>query len=426
VTGELAPDERQAQIEALADASQNQVPVLVATDCLSEGVNLQNLFSAVVHYDLSWNPTRHEQREGRVDRFGQPAPAVRALTLYGENNPVDGAVLNVILRKAERIRKELGVPVPIPQDTNRVTEAIMQAVLLKTGGIGSAAGQGRLDFGSMDRELDLAWESAKEKARQTQTIFAQRRLRPDDVLPEWGKAVSVLGGEADVERFIRIAAERLGAPLEQVRGGFRLPARHLPPALGEKLEGVGLRGPVLRIGFHHPVPTGFEYIHRTHALVSALADYVAEAALANNDPDLAARCGAVATKDINERTTVLLLRLRCQIGVELRDGARFIRQSTLLAEECVGVSVQGAGTPVVLAETDALALMATEPYRNMDRDERAFEVAESVDALPALQLAFEAIAQRRAGQLLADHTRVREASAAKVSGTRLSPACPSM
>ena len=47
--------------------------VLVATDCLSEGVNLQHWFNAVVHYDLAWNPTRHEQREGRVDRFGQRA-----------------------------------------------------------------------------------------------------------------------------------------------------------------------------------------------------------------------------------------------------------------------------------------------------------------------------------------------------------------
>ena len=47
--------------------------VLVATDCLSEGINLQEHFDAVVHYDLSWNPTRHEQREGRVDRYGQPS-----------------------------------------------------------------------------------------------------------------------------------------------------------------------------------------------------------------------------------------------------------------------------------------------------------------------------------------------------------------
>ena len=87
----------------------------------------------MIHYDLSWNPTRHEQRDGRVDRFGQPEKRVRVLMLYGANNPVDGAVLKVIVRKADRIRRELGVSVPVPVDTNKVTEAILQAVLLQTG-----------------------------------------------------------------------------------------------------------------------------------------------------------------------------------------------------------------------------------------------------------------------------------------------------
>ena len=78
--------------------------LLVATDCLSEGVNLQELFDSVVHYDLSWNPTRHQQREGRVDRFGQRAPLVRSALLYSSDSAIDGAVLDVILRKAEAIR----------------------------------------------------------------------------------------------------------------------------------------------------------------------------------------------------------------------------------------------------------------------------------------------------------------------------------
>jgi len=61
VTGLLPPEERQARIRELAE-DQKRRPVLVATDCLSEGVNLQENFQAVVHYDLAWNPTRHEQR----------------------------------------------------------------------------------------------------------------------------------------------------------------------------------------------------------------------------------------------------------------------------------------------------------------------------------------------------------------------------
>ena len=100
VTGEFSPSEREATVEAMGESEQR---ILVATDCLSEGINLQNLFTAVVHYDLSWNPTRHEQREGRVDRFGQKAREVRTTMLYGQDNPVDGFVLNVILRKGEAI-----------------------------------------------------------------------------------------------------------------------------------------------------------------------------------------------------------------------------------------------------------------------------------------------------------------------------------
>lgn len=202
ITGDLPPEDRRVRIEALTAATENRTPVLVATDCLSEGINLQALFSAVVHYDLSWNPTRHEQREGRVDRFGQPEKVVRALMIYGGNNPVDGAVLKVIVRKAERIRRELGISVPVPADTNRVTEAILQAVLLQTGHVAEGLRQGTFDFGKVESDLDIAWESAKENARQTRTIFRQAALRPEEVLPEWHKAVSVLGGEEDVRRFV--------------------------------------------------------------------------------------------------------------------------------------------------------------------------------------------------------------------------------
>ncbi len=79
VTGSLPPELRQARIADLTATPGRHV--LVATDCLSEGVNLQDHFQAVVHYDLAWNPTRHEQREGRVDRFGQKRDIVRAVTV---------------------------------------------------------------------------------------------------------------------------------------------------------------------------------------------------------------------------------------------------------------------------------------------------------------------------------------------------------
>ncbi len=83
--------------------------------------------------------------------------------LYGEDNPVDGAVLQVILRKAESIRKELGVLVPMPDNEGKLTQALMNAVLLRKGHLNA---QSQLDlFGEPAKEIDLAWQSAKEKAK---------------------------------------------------------------------------------------------------------------------------------------------------------------------------------------------------------------------------------------------------------------------
>ena len=120
VTGELAPEERRERVESLEETESR---VLVATDCLSEGINLQHLFTAVVHYDLTWNPTRHEQREGRVDRFGQQAEEVRCTMLYGEDNPVDGFVLNVICARPRPSAGSWAWLVPMPEDDTSIKQA---------------------------------------------------------------------------------------------------------------------------------------------------------------------------------------------------------------------------------------------------------------------------------------------------------------
>ncbi len=128
VTGTLPPAEREDRVTRLGEAAKR---VLVCTDCLSEGINLQQSFDAVIHYDLSWNPTRHEQREGRVDRYGQPRDRVKVVTYYGIDNQIDGIVLDVLLRKHKTIRTSLGISVPVPGNSEDVIEAIFEGLLLR-------------------------------------------------------------------------------------------------------------------------------------------------------------------------------------------------------------------------------------------------------------------------------------------------------
>ena len=85
----------------------------------------------MLHYDLAWNPTRHEQREGRVDRFGQRAPEVRVVTYFGTDNPIDGVILDVLIRKHKNIKSDLGVTVAVPGSSEQIAEALFEGALFR-------------------------------------------------------------------------------------------------------------------------------------------------------------------------------------------------------------------------------------------------------------------------------------------------------
>ena len=418
VTGELAPEERKARVAALGEADHR---LLVATDCLSEGINLQQHFSAVVHYDLSWNPTRHEQREGRVDRFGQERRVVRATLMYGRNNPIDAVVLKVILRKAKKIRDELGVPVPLPDDDHSLTQALMQAVL---GERSRSRTRDLFDFDDLAaaQQFEVAWTDIAERAKRNRTVFAQQAIKPEAVLPEWQKMQAALGDGNDVQRFVDRSMRRLGAALEsrggdaqQGKRGWRASLGTLPEDLRERLLADGLQGGV-GIGFTMPAPAGTRFIHRSHPLVGTLADGLLERTLADAglEPDQAAtgaatlgRAGCWVSPAVNTLTTVLLLRLRHQLSQADAESG-----DALLVEEATAVALQSnaAGANQLVSGAEPLDWLTAPPSETVDDRVREQRVAAALAQWAAWQPALEAFARDRANALLADHQRVRAAA----------------
>lgn len=395
ITGEYTPEERRERVEAMGEGDTR---ILVATDCLSEGINLQHMFTAVVHYDLAWNPTRHEQREGRVDRFGQQATDVRCTMLYGQDNPVDGFVLNVILRKGETIQKELGVLVPMPEDEARINQALVKAALMKRSDSRQPI-QGSFDFGEPERillPLQAQWQDALEKAKANRTVFAQRRIRPDEVLPEWNKQQEALGTQDDVQRFVQSACARLNAPLEPTRKQhFRFLPQHLPEALRQRLADEGIA---------KPVQLNFNELHRSHPLVSVLAEHLLEASL-SGEQAVAARCAATLTDAVEVVTTVYLLRLRHQLGYVRR------RQPfQMMAEETVALGVAGRRNPQWLEGGAVAKLLECTPSGNLPPEAMQREIRTSLDFLQNHPQQLQTLATQRAEALLVDHQRVREAA----------------
>jgi len=86
--------------------SDDPVRILVATDAASEGMNLQETARLLLHFDVPWNPSRLEQRNGRLDRHGQ----ARDVTVFhfASNDDADLKFLAHVVGKVDAIREDLG------------------------------------------------------------------------------------------------------------------------------------------------------------------------------------------------------------------------------------------------------------------------------------------------------------------------------
>jgi superfamily II DNA or RNA helicase len=404
VTGVLTPDERRDRVAdmAMADDDKQVQRLLVATDCLSEGINLQQLFDTVVHYDLSWNPTRHQQREGRVDRFGQPAEVVRSIMMFSPDSAIDGAVLDVILRKAEEIRKATGVTVPLPDERGPVTDALMASMMLRRGVPRQMTLDLRLDDGTS--AMEARWRDAEENEKRSRARFAQNAMKPQEVAPEWEKVRTLLGSPTDARMFVERAMARFGVPLETRKTVLLAHLNALEASLRERLAGLELTGSV-RLATAEPAPSGTALLTRTHPLTATLAEALVEASL---DPESLSnlgigRVGAWPTTAVPQLTRVALLRVRFKLTVHAR------KERLLLAEEAALVAIQG-GRIVVAGEAarDLLNAPATADLAAVARDRF---IARAKEDLPVLLVGpIAEFVRSRAQELMADHARLRAAS----------------
>jgi len=404
VTGSLPPPEREARVAELAEHPRR---VLVATDCLSEGINLQEHFDAVVHYDLAWNPTRHEQREGRVDRFGQRRPSVRVVTYYGADNPVDGVVLDVLLRKHDAIRATLGVSVPVPVESDTVMEAILEGMV--TRGAGAAGDADQLALFERDvvaprrRDLHEEWDSLAERERRSRTMFAHEGVRAEDVYRELQDVQRAIGVDLDVRRFCERALTALSASVDADRETLTVELSETPIALRDALGGRT----TLRARFRPPSEEGEELLMRTHPVVEGLASHVLDTALdAQSGESVAARCGVMRAHDVTRRTTALLLRMRFHLTIRRGDD-----ECRLLAEDARVLAFAGsADAPEWLSEEAAEALLSAAPSANVPLERARRDLERAVEALPTFEPALADVAQVHAAELLESHRRVRHAT----------------
>jgi len=419
ITSEDPDEVRKTRIDDMKDSPYR---VLIATDCLSEGINLQDKFTAVLHYDLPWNPNRLEQREGRIDRFGQTVPVVKAYLYYGKNNPIDGVVLKVLLRKVQEIRKATGISIPFPEDSKSLMDSVMQAVLISREEKAQRGIQQSLDFGEFaevnkaELEVSHAIEKAADREKASRSIFAQHSIKAEEIENDLKESDEAIGNPKAVESFVVESINTIiGAQITRDKKGYILYTTNLPESLKSALSSANK----IKVTFYSPSSEGYLYLGRNHMFVEQLCQHLMSNALNKSIPSPLTgegqggggprRSAVIRCKDVSLKTTLLLFRVRNVI--QEKEG-----NTQLVAEEMLVWGYEGSPTDnKILSHDHAVNLLERAvPTVNMSDHERRQWLSEELMSADSLQKEFDKVAVERAQVLVEAHERFRKV----LGGTR--------
>lgn len=422
VTGELSPAEREERIFAITPGKKT---ILVCTDCLSEGINLQTHFNAVIHYDLAWTPTRHEQREGRVDRYGQPSAKVRCVLFYGIN-PIDGVVWEVLIRRHKEISRALGITISAPPANKSLMEALYESLIVRGQDV-QGSKQTLLPFMTEEenkktKEFLDAWETNAEQEKKRRTLFAHHALDPAEVASELQAARKALGLGADLKNFVRRALRAFSGSIIEKSEVWQLDFSGCPAGLRDLCCPTKLRDSTklqeeFNVRFEANIKEGEAYLCRTSPIVQGLAGFVFQLALDPkadaNEQSPAARSGVIHTKAVSKRTTLALCRFRFQIQVTQDESPK-----QLLAEEIHPIAWEGSAAKAVWLDTkQAEDLLNVSPDANTASDQSAHFLGLALADIQTLEDHLKQVSESLAKTLKEQHTRVRQV--AKITGQKV-------
>ena len=180
------PIEKREEIKRAFNTPPNKHPVriLVATDAAREGLNLQAHCSNLFHFDVPWNPSRMEQRNGRIDRKLQPKEDVYCHYFVYKQRPED-RILQVLVRKTATIKEELGSLSQVID--HRLTKTLKKGIRRRN----IDAMETDIEQADLDAELKATVLEELEASRERQDELRVQVDRLRDILQKSKKSIGL-------------------------------------------------------------------------------------------------------------------------------------------------------------------------------------------------------------------------------------------
>jgi ERCC4-related helicase len=311
--GSLNEVQRRERFREFEKASQ---AVLVATDAISEGINLQHVASQVIHYELPWNPNRLEQRNGRVDRFGQREPVVVIRTLVMDET-LDATILKVLVEKANRIRHDYGFSPPYFGDEANILD------LIQEHGLGLRLAPRQLGLFEQFEESEEPGELEDPFADEIvariegESFYGQTEVSLGEVQQQMQQVRETIGSSEEIKSFVLSGLNRMGCTVDHSDDGtLRIVLSHPDlrlPGLADEIPRATFDP---KLGLDDP---DVEVLDLGHPLVRRLMDLLKrETFQANEDQDHLGygRTAVEISPDVGETTALYHLLVRFVTGGE--------------------------------------------------------------------------------------------------------------
>ena len=180
ISGSMSDAEQQRIVEEFG-RTESPMRVLVASDVASEGLNLHYLSHRMIHFDIPWSLMVFQQRNGRIDRYGQKKrPDIRYMLIESDNKQIKGdmRIIEILVTKEEQALKNIGDPALLLGKFSIEDEELVVADAIENGSDETAFSD-TLDAG--EDEFD-PFEALMVAAGETEEVESESDVVTDDTL----------------------------------------------------------------------------------------------------------------------------------------------------------------------------------------------------------------------------------------------------
>ena len=180
ISGSMSDAEQQRIVEEFG-RTESPMRVLVASDVASEGLNLHYLSHRMIHFDIPWSLMVFQQRNGRIDRYGQKKrPDIRYMLIESDNKQIKGdmRIIEILVTKEEQALKNIGDPALLLGKFSIEDEELVVADAIENGSDETAFSD-TLDAG--EDEFD-PFEALMAAAGETEEVESESAVVTDDTL----------------------------------------------------------------------------------------------------------------------------------------------------------------------------------------------------------------------------------------------------